>query len=125
MSNYTHHTAPTQYVEAEGVRFAYRRFGRKKGLPLVFIPHVLENMDSWDPSVTDGFAQDREVILFNNAGIASSSGEVPTTFAVMVKTAGAFIDALGLAKVDVLGFSIGSMIAQNVALAAVMTFEPS
>ncbi len=116
MSNYTHHTAPTQYVEAKGVRFAYRRFGKKQGLPLVFIPHILGNMDSWDPCVTDGFAKDREVILFNNAGIASSSGEVPNTFAEVAKTAGAFIDALGLAKVDVLGFSIGSMIAQNVAL---------
>jgi pimeloyl-ACP methyl ester carboxylesterase len=116
MENYTHHTAPTQFVEANGVRFAYRRFGKKEGLPLVFIPHILGNMDSWDPSVTDGFAQGREVILFNNAGIASSTGEVPTTFAEMAKTAGVFIDALGLSKVDVLGFSIGSMIAQNVAM---------
>ncbi len=116
MNNDTHHTAPTQYVEAKRVRFAYRRFGKKQGLPIVFIPHILGNMDSWDPSVTDGFAKDREVILFNNAGIASSSGEVPTTFAEMARTAGAFIDALGLAKLDVLGFSIGSMIAQNVAL---------
>ncbi|WP_263381213.1 alpha/beta fold hydrolase [Granulicella arctica] len=116
MEIYTHHTAPTQFVEAYGVRFAYRRFGKKEGLPLVFIPHILGNMDSWDPSVTDGLAQGREVILFNNAGIASSSGEVPTTFAEMAKGAGVFIDALGLTKVDVLGFSIGSMIAQNVAL---------
>ncbi len=80
-------------------------------MPLVFIPHILGNMDSWDPSVTDDFAADREVILFNNAGIASSSGEVPVTFAEMAKSAGAFIDALALTKVDVLGFSIGAMIA--------------
>jgi pimeloyl-ACP methyl ester carboxylesterase len=116
MENYTHHTAPTQFVEANGVRFAYRRFGKKEGLPFLFIPHILGNMDSWDPSVTDGFAQGREVILFNNAGVASSTGEVPTTFAQMAKSAGVFIDALGLTKVDVLGFSIGSMIAQNVAI---------
>jgi pimeloyl-ACP methyl ester carboxylesterase len=116
MEDSTHHTAPTQFVEAKGIRFAYRRFGKKEGVPLVFIPHILGNMDSWDPSVTDGLAQGREVILFNNAGIASSSGEVPTTFAEMAKSAGVFIDALGLAKVDVLGFSIGSMIAQNVAM---------
>jgi pimeloyl-ACP methyl ester carboxylesterase len=116
MELYTHHTAPTQFVEANGVRFAYRRFGKKQGIPLVFIPHILGNMDSWDPSVTDGFAKDREVILFNNAGVASSTGEVPTTFAEMAKNAGVFIDALGLAKVDLLGFSIGSMIAQNVAM---------
>jgi pimeloyl-ACP methyl ester carboxylesterase len=116
MSSDSHHTALTQFVEAEGVRFAYRRFGKKDGLPLVFIPHILGNMDSWDPSVTDGFAQDREVILFNNAGVASSSGEVPATFAEMAKSAGVFIQALGLSKVDVLGFSIGSMIAQNLAM---------
>src|ERR1700732_1766126 len=98
----THQTAPTQFVEANGIRFAYRRFGKKEGVPLVFIPHILGNIDSRDPSVTDGFAQGREVVLFNNAGIASSSGEVPTTFAAMANSAGVFIDALGLAKVDVL-----------------------
>ncbi|RXH58512.1 alpha/beta fold hydrolase [Granulicella sibirica] len=95
MSNHTHHTAPTQFVEANGIRFAYRRFGKREGTPLVFIPHILGNMDSWDPSVTDGLAQHREVILFNNAGIASSTGEVPTTFAEMATNAGVFIDALG------------------------------
>lgn len=116
MSTHTHHDAPTQFVESNGIRFAYRRFGKQQGTPLVFIPHILGNMDNWDPAVTDGFAQTREVILFDNAGIASSTGEVPTTFAEMAKNAGLFIDALGLTKVDVLGFSIGSMIAQNVAL---------
>src|ERR1700689_1061839 len=92
---HTHQTAPTQFVEANGVRFAYRRFGKNEGIPLVFIPHILGNMDSWDPSVTDGLAHLREVILFNNAGVASSSGEVPTTFAEMAKSAATFIDALG------------------------------
>jgi len=116
MSSFTHQTAPTEFVEGSGIRFAYRRFGKEATVPLLFIPHILGNMDSWDPSVTDGFAQDREVILFDNAGIASSSGEVPTTFAEMAQHAGVFIDALGLTKVDVLGFSIGSMIAQNVVL---------
>jgi pimeloyl-ACP methyl ester carboxylesterase len=116
MSNHTHQTAPTQFIEANGIRFAYRRFGKEAFLPLVFIPHILGNLDSWDPAVTDGFAQNREVILFNNAGIASSSGEVPNTFADMAKSAGAFLDALGILKADLLGFSIGSMIAQNVAL---------
>jgi pimeloyl-ACP methyl ester carboxylesterase len=116
MTNYTHHTAPTQFVEAKGILFAYRRFGKKEGVPLVFNPHILGNLDSWDPSVTDGLALGREVILFDNAGVASSSGEVPQTFAAMARDAGAFIDALGLATVDILGFSIGSMIAQNIAL---------
>ena len=116
MSCYTHQTAPTQFAEANVITFAYRRFGRKVGIPLFFNPHVLGNLDSWDPAVTDGLAQGREVILFDNAGIGKSSGEVPNTFAEMARDAGLFIDALGLKQVDVLGFSIGSMIAQNIAL---------
>jgi pimeloyl-ACP methyl ester carboxylesterase len=116
MTHDTHHTAPTQFVEANGIRFAYRRFGKKEGVPLVFNQHLLGNLDSWDPAVTDGLAQGREVILFNNAGVASSGGEVPHTFAEMAKNAGLFIDALGLSRVDILGFSIGSMVAQNIAL---------
>ena len=75
-------------------------------------------MDYWDPAVTDGLARDREVILFNNAGVSSSSGEVPTTFEQMGANAIAFSRALGLNKVDVLGFSIGGMVAQEIALQA-------
>ena len=83
MSKYTHQTAPTQFLEANGIRFAYRRFGKANGVPLVFNQHFTGTMDHWDPAVTDGFAKDREVILFNNAGVSSSSGEVPTTFEQM------------------------------------------
>ncbi len=115
MSNYTHNTAPTQFVETNGIRFAYRRFGKKLGVPLVFNQHVLGNLDSWDPAVTDGLAQHREVILFNNAGVASSTGEIPGTFPDMATNAAAFVDALGLKQVDIFGFSIGSMIAQMIA----------
>ena len=75
-------------------------------------------MDYWDPAVTDGLARDREVILFNNAGVSCSSGEVPTTFEQMGANAIAFIKALGLSKVDVLGFSIGGMVAQEITLQA-------
>jgi pimeloyl-ACP methyl ester carboxylesterase len=75
-------------------------------------------MDYWDPAVTDGLARDREVILFNNAGVSSSSGEVPTTFEQMGANAIAFSLALGLNKMDVLGFSIGGMVAQEIALQA-------
>src|ERR1700682_711590 len=107
MTRHTHQTAPTQYVQANGIRFAYRRFGKTGGVPLVFNIHFTGTMDHWDPAVTDGFAKDREVILFNNAGISSSSGEVPTSIEEMAANAAAFIKALGLAKVDVLGFSLG------------------
>jgi pimeloyl-ACP methyl ester carboxylesterase len=118
MTQRNHQTAPTQFVEANGIRFAYRRFGNPTGLPLVFNQHFTGTMDHWDPAVTDGFANGREVILFNNAGISSSSGEVPTTIAQMGADAVAFIKALGLAKVDVLGFSIGGFVAQEIALRA-------
>ncbi|MFC4527057.1 alpha/beta hydrolase [Dyella halodurans] len=118
MTNHTHVTAPTQYVEANGIRFAYRRFGARGGIPLVFNQHYTGTMDYWDPAVTDGLAQGREVILFNNAGISSSSGEVPTTIQEMGANTIAFIKALSLDKVDVLGFSIGGMVAQEVALQA-------
>jgi pimeloyl-ACP methyl ester carboxylesterase len=75
-------------------------------------------MDYWDPTLTDGLARDREVILFNNAGVSSSSGEVPTTFEQMGADALAFSRALGLNKIDVLGFSIGGMVAQEITLQA-------
>jgi pimeloyl-ACP methyl ester carboxylesterase len=116
MNPHTHATAPTQFVTAGDIRFAYRRFGKKDGVPLVFNPHILGNMDSWDPAITDGLAAGREIILFDNAGVASSSGKVAETFPGMARDAGKFIDALELTEVDVLGFSIGSMVAQNIAL---------
>ena len=118
MTQYSHQTALTQFVEANGIRFAYRRFGNAAGVPLVFNQHFTGTMDHWDPAVTDGFAKDREVILFNNAGVSSSSGEVPTTFERMGASALAFIKALGLTRVDVLGFSSGGFIAQEIALQA-------
>src|ERR1700704_2963084 len=110
--------APTQFVEANGIRFAYRRFGKASGVPIVFNQHYTGTMDYWDPAVTDGLARDREGILFNNAGVSSSSGEVPTTFEQMGANAVAFSRALGLNKADVLGFSIGGMVAQEIALQA-------
>jgi pimeloyl-ACP methyl ester carboxylesterase len=114
----THQTAPTQYVEANGIHFAYRRFGKSGTVPLVFNMHFMGTMDHWDPAVTDGFAKDREVILFDNAGVSSSSGEVPETFAQMGANAVAFVKALGLKQVDVLGFSIGGLVAQEITLQA-------
>ncbi len=118
MTDYTHQTAPTQFVEANGIRFAYRRFGKAGGIPLVFNQHYTGTMDHWDPAVTDGLAKTREVILFDNAGVASSSGEVPRTFATMGANAIAFIRALGLTEVDVLGLSIGGFVTQEIALQA-------
>jgi pimeloyl-ACP methyl ester carboxylesterase len=117
MTQHTHQTAPTRFVDAAGVRFAYRRYGKSGGVPLVFNMHFTGTMDHWDPLVTDGLAATREVILFNNAGISSTSGEVPASVEEMAANAAAFIKALGLAKVDVLGFSLGGLVAQALAIA--------
>jgi pimeloyl-ACP methyl ester carboxylesterase len=114
MTQRSHQTAPTQFVEANSIRFAYRRFGKSGGVPLVFNMHFIGTMDHWDPAV---IAKDRDVILFDNAGISSSSGEVPTSIEEMAANAAAFIKALGLTRVDVLGFSIGGFIAQSLAIA--------
>ena len=116
MTEHTHNTAPTQFVEADGISFAYRRFGKPGTAPLVFNQHYTGTMDYWDPAVTDGLAKDREVILFNNAGVSSSSGETPLTFQEMGANAVVFIRALGLGPVDVLGISIGGFVAQEIAL---------
>ena len=118
MTQHSHQTAPTRFVDAAGIRFAYRRFGKAGGVPLVFNQHFTGTMDHWDPLVTDGLSATREVILFNNAGISSSSGEVPTTFEEMGANSIAFIKALELKQVDVLGFSIGGFVAQEITLQA-------
>jgi pimeloyl-ACP methyl ester carboxylesterase len=113
---YTHITAPTEFAQANGMRFAYRRFGKSDGVPLVFMPHYRAGMDHWDPAVTDGFAASRPVILFDNAGVADSSGETPHTMEAMADNAASFVDAIGFTTVDVLGHSIGGYIAQALAL---------
>src|SRR5882757_9479947 len=112
MTQYSHQTAPTQFVETNGIRFAYRGFGKGSGVPLVFMQHFRGGMDHWDPVVTDGFAAHRPVILFDNAGVGSSSGETPDTIDAMAEHAADFVAALGLSQIDLLGFSIGGYIAQ-------------
>ncbi len=113
---FTHTTAPNQYVQAGGTTFAYRRFGKvTDGVPLVFQQQFTANMDNWDPLVIDLFAQDREVVLFDNVGIGNSTGSVPTRVEAMAADAGAFIDALGLTTVDLLGFSLGGILTQLLA----------
>src|SRR6266436_3643133 len=118
MTQHSHQTAPTQFVEANGIRFAYRRFGNAAGVPLVFNQHFTGTMDHWDPAVTDGFAKDREVILFNNAGVSSSSGEVPTTLEKMGANAVTFIKAQERTRGDERGFSIGCFVSQEITLPA-------
>jgi pimeloyl-ACP methyl ester carboxylesterase len=109
----THITAPTRFVDANGVRYAYRHFGAERGVPLVFLQHFRGGLDNWDPLVTDGLAQGRPVLLFNNAGVASSSGEPANTIEASSDHVARFVSALGLKTVDVLGFSIGGYVAQG------------
>jgi len=116
MTQFTHDTAPTQYVEADGIRFAYRRFGAPERTPLVFFQHFMGTLDDHDPALSDAFATDREVILFNNTGVASSSGLVPDTIEAMARDAISLIDALGLTTVDLVGHSMGGLIAREAAL---------
>lgn len=115
MPNDTHETARTQFVQVRDVRFAYRRFGRPSGLPLLLLNYFAAHMDDWDPKVTNGFAAERDVILFDNAGVGSSTGETPSTVAAMTKDCVDFCRALNLKSFDVLGFSLGGMIAQQLA----------
>ena len=109
-------TAPTQYVTVGDNTYAYRQFGSGPGLPLLFLQHFTGTLDNWDPAVTDPLALGRSVILFESAGIGRSSGKVPTTVAGMADHALQFLDARGLSQVDVLGFSLGGMVAQVMAL---------
>jgi pimeloyl-ACP methyl ester carboxylesterase len=104
-------TAPTQSLEAQGHTYAYRRFGSGTGRPLLLLQHFTGTLDNWDPAVTDPLALGRDVILFDNAGVGRSSGEVPTTIAGMAQHALAFLDGLRIETCDVLGFSLGGMVA--------------
>jgi pimeloyl-ACP methyl ester carboxylesterase len=119
-------TAPNRFLETKGLRFAYRAFGRKPGVPVVFLAPVGRNMDFWDPSLTDAVAQGHLVVLFDNVGVGLSSGESPKTVAEAAKQAEAFIDGLRElhmtdpdwvnGRVDLLGFSFGGCVAQRLAL---------
>src|SRR5450631_2952016 len=107
---------PTRFLQASGETYTYRRFGSGSGLPLLFLQHFTGTLDNWDPAVTARLSSGREVILFENAGLGRSTGKVPDTIAGMAKHAFAFLNGLGLKTCDVLGFSLGGMIAQQMAL---------
>jgi pimeloyl-ACP methyl ester carboxylesterase len=113
----THQTAPNLFIDApNGIRYAYRRFGKATGVPLVFLQHFRGTLDNWDPFLTDSIAREREVILLDNVGVGLSSGTTPNTVAQMARDAIVFLDALALSQVDLLGFSLGGFVAQEIAL---------
>jgi len=110
--------APTRTIEVDGVPFAYRELGPDSGVPLVFLHHLMAVLDDWDPRVIEGIAAHRRVITFDNRGVGGSGGSVPHSIEEMGADAIAFIRALGLEQVDLLGFSLGGAVAQMVALQA-------
>jgi pimeloyl-ACP methyl ester carboxylesterase len=109
--------AENQVLSASnGVDYAYRTTGESDGVPLVALQHFRGNLDNWDPALIDALAGSRRVITFDNRGVASSSGTTPSTIGQMALDAIDFIDALEVDEVDLLGFSIGSFVAQEIAL---------
>ncbi|GGF37534.1 alpha/beta fold hydrolase [Williamsia phyllosphaerae] len=103
---------PTRTVLVDGTDFAYRTYGPDRGVPVVFLHHLTANLDNWDPRVIDGIAAHHRVVAFDNRGVGASGGTTPDTIEAMAADAIAFIDAMGLEKVDLLGFSMGGFIAQ-------------
>ncbi|GGM90189.1 alpha/beta hydrolase [Terrabacter tumescens] len=111
----THREVPTQMVDVEGTAFAYRDLGPRTGTPVILLNHLAAILDNWDPRVVDGIAAHRRVITFDNRGVGASGGRTPSTIAEMATDAVAFIRALGLEEVDLLGFSMGGFVAQVIA----------
>jgi pimeloyl-ACP methyl ester carboxylesterase len=116
-TRYTHDTVPTEFVEAAGIRFAYRRFGAPGTRPVIFFQCFRGTMDTYDPAITDALAAEQEVILFNNAGVGSSDGPPAETVVQLAADAATFIDALGVTEADFLGHSMGGEVAQMVTFA--------
>jgi len=116
-------TTPTQFLRGKNETYAFRRFGNGVGLPLLLLQHFIGTLDNWDPAVTDQLASGRQVILFDNAGVGRSSGSVPKTVDEMAMHAVAFLEGLGVDACDVLGFSLGGMVAQQMALASPSIFR--
>jgi len=109
-------TTPIQYVDVEGTRLAYREFGEDAGVPLVMFSRFRGSIDDWDPTVIERLANERHVIIFDNAGVGFSDGAVQKNITEMAHTAIHFIHALGIELADLLGFSMGGYIAERIAL---------
>ncbi len=111
----TFKNAPNKTVDVNGVPFAYRESGQKADIPIVLLHHLTAVLDDWDPKLVDGLAAEHYVIAFDNRGVGESGGSTPASVAETARDAVAFIRALGLNKVDLLGFSLGGFVAQVLA----------
>ena len=106
----------TKFIDAGGIKFAYRELGTKAGVPVIFLHHLAAVLDNWDPRVVDGFAQKHHVITFDNRGVGASSGAPADSIEQMARDAITFIKAMGYGQVDLSGFSMGGMVAQEIVL---------
>ncbi len=113
MSHYSQETAPTQFINVRDIQLAYRRFGKRGGIPLLLLNYFSANMDDWDPKITNGLAVEHDVIIFDYPGVGSSSGKTPSTVEGLAKYTLAFCQALDLNRINVVGFSLGGMVVQQ------------
>lgn len=114
--NYTYATVPTQFVEANGIKFAYRSYGKEGDIPVIYFNHLTANLDNCDPRIMDAIAENRQIISFDYRGVGATTGEQGTSIADMAKDAIAFIHALGYKQVDIVAFSMGGFITQELLL---------
>ncbi|KAF1942361.1 alpha/beta-hydrolase [Clathrospora elynae] len=109
-------TTSTKYATVKGVKLAYRRFGKPSNIPLIFLTHFRGTMDLVDPLLANSIAASRELILFDNAGVGNSEGTIQDTLQESGATVVDFLASIGVRKADIVGFSMGGMIAQTIAV---------
>jgi len=114
---YTYATVPTQFVEANGIKIAYRSYGKEGDIPVIYFNHLTANLDNCDPGIMDAIAANRHIISFDYRGVGATTGKQGTSIPDMAKDAIAFIHALGYTKVDIMAFSMGGFITQEILLA--------
>ena len=116
IGNYTYTTVPTQFVEANGIKIAYRSYGKEGDIPVIYFNHLTANLDNCDPRIMDAIAKERHIISFDYRGVGATTGVQGTSLADMAKDAIAFIHALGYKQVDIVAFSMGGFITQELLL---------
>ncbi|MDR7210199.1 alpha/beta hydrolase [Flavobacterium piscis] len=114
--NYSYATVPTQFVEANGIKFAYRSYGKASDIPVIYFNHLTANLDNCDPRIMDAIAAHRQIISFDYRGVGATTGKQGTSIADMAKDCIVFIHALGYKQVDIVAFSMGGFITQEILL---------
>jgi len=115
-ANYTYATVPTQFVEANGIKFAYRSYGKEGDIPVIYFNHLTANLDNCDPRIMDAIAAHRQIISFDYRGVGATTGKQGESIPDMAKDGIAFIHALGYKQVDIVAFSMGGFITQEILL---------